>query len=87
MNTGKTLFAQHHGLPAMDYFHRGSSYRYGTAIFAGPDAFLRRAIPVHGLRPADLPGKPAQTSRPASRSHASKLYHMRLPSSRSGARR
>ena len=35
---------------AMDYFVD----RYGG------DAFLRRAISVHGLRPADLPGKPAR---------------------------
>ena len=40
-----------------------------------PDAFLRRAIPVHGLRPADLPGKPAHIETCLS-VHASKLYHM-----------
>ena len=33
--------------------------RYGERS-PGPDAFVRRAIPIHGLRPADLPGKPAR---------------------------
>ena len=47
-----------HGLPAMDYFH--ADRRPVWRRSPGPDAFLRRAIPVHGLRPADLPGKPAR---------------------------
>ena len=45
MNTGKTLFAQLHGLPAMDYFH--ADRRPVWRRSPGPDAFLRRAIPVH----------------------------------------
>ena len=42
----------------MDYFH--ADRRPVWRRSPGPDAFLRRAIPVHGLRPADLPGKPAR---------------------------
>ena len=50
----------------------------------GPNAFLRRAIPVHGLPPADLPG--GATSRPASRStHRNSITW--ASASRSGARR
>ena len=58
MNTGKTPVRSAHGLPAMDYFH--ADRRPVWRRSPGPDAFLRRAIPVHGLRPADLPGKPAR---------------------------
>ena len=54
MNTGKTLFAQ-----LMDFLP-WTTFTTGMAAIPGPDAFLRRAIPVHGLRPADLPGKPAR---------------------------
>ena len=42
----------------MDYFH--ADRRPVWRRSPGPDAFLRRAIAVHGLRPADLPGKPAR---------------------------
>ena len=73
-----------HGLPAMDYFH--ADRRPVWRRSPGPDAFLRRAIPVHGLRPADLPGKPEATSRPASRStHRNSITW--ASASRSGARR
>ena len=57
MNTGNPVRSAH-GLPAMDYFH--ADRRPVWRRSPGPDAFLRRAIPVHGLRPADLPGKPAR---------------------------
>ena len=56
MNTGKTLFAQ-----LMDFLPWTTFTRIVDRYWRrspGPDAFLRRAIPVHGLRPADLPGKP-----------------------------
>ena len=58
MNTGKTLFAQLMDFLPWTTFTRivdryGGDHRVRTA-------FLRRAIPVHGLRPADLPGKPAR---------------------------
>ena len=49
----------------MDYFH--ADRRPVWRRSPGPDAFLRRAIPVHGLRPADLPGKNLRDG-PASRS-------------------
>ena len=58
MNTGKTLFAQ-----LMDFLPWTTFTRDRRPVWRrspGPDAFLRRAIPVHGLRPADLPGKPAR---------------------------
>ena len=57
MNTGDPVRSAH-GLPAMDYFH--ADRRPVWRRSPGPDAFLRRAIPVHGLRPADLPRKPAR---------------------------
>ena len=53
MNTGKTLFAQ-----LMDFLPWTTFTRIVDAAITG--SFLRRAIPVHGLRPADLPGKPAR---------------------------
>ena len=65
MNTGKDPVRSAHGLPAMDYFHCGSST--GMAAITGSGRFPAPSIPVHGLRPADLPGKPCATSRPASR--------------------
>ena len=47
------------------------------AAFTGSGRFQqRRAIPVHGLRPADLPGKPARHRSTCLSVHASKLYHM-----------
>ena len=54
MNTGKTLFAQLMDFLPWTTFTRivdryGGDHRVRTP-------FLRRAIPVHGLRPADLPG-------------------------------
>ena len=83
MNTG-TLFAHAHGLPAMDYFH--ADRRPVWRRSPGPDAFLRRAIPVHGLRPARPTGKACATSRPASRStHRNSITW--ASASRSGARR
>ena len=58
MNTGKTLFAQLMDFLPWTTFTRivdryGGDHRVRTLS-------LRRAIPVHGLRPADLPGKPAR---------------------------
>ena len=73
MNTGKTLFAQLMDFLPWTTFTRivdryGGDHRVRTLS-------LRRAIPVHGLRPADLPGKPAR-HRDLPLGHASKLYHM-----------
>ena len=48
MNTGKTLFAQLMDFLPWTTFTRIVD-RYGGDR-PGPDAFLRRAIPVHGLR-------------------------------------
>ena len=58
MNTGKTLFAQLMDFLPWTTFTRivdryGGDHRVRTLSCAG-------AIPVHGLRPADLPGKPAR---------------------------
>ena len=57
----------------MDYFH--ADRRPVWRRSPGPDAFLRRAIPVHGLRPADLPESLRDIETCLS-VHASKLYHM-----------
>ena len=74
MNNRQDPVRSAHGLPAMDYFH--ADRRPVWRRSPGPDAFLRRAIPVHGLRPADLPGKPARHIETCLSVHASKLYHM-----------
>ena len=47
-----------HGLSAMDYLH--ADRRPVRQRSPGPDAFLCRAIPGHGLRPTDLPREPAR---------------------------
>ena len=57
----------------MDYFH--ADRRPVWRRSPGPDAFLRRAIPVHGLPPADLPESLRDIETCLS-VHASKLYHM-----------
>ena len=66
----------------MDYFH--ADRRPVWRRSPGPDAFLRRAIPVHGLRPADLPGKPAHIETCLS-VHGNSITW--ASASRSGARR
>ena len=68
----------------MDYFH--ADRRPVWRRSPGPDAFLRRAIPVHGLRPADLPGKPARhRDLPLGPRHRNSITW--ASGSRSGARR
>ena len=58
MNVGKTLVRAAHGLPAVDELSRASCN--ATAATRGAHADLRRAVPRHGLRPADLPREPAR---------------------------
>ena len=77
MNTGKTLFAQRSWTSCHGLLSRGSST--GMAAITGSGRFPAPSnTGRHGLRPADLPAKPAR-HRDLPLGPASKLYHMGIP--------
>ena len=78
MNTGKTLFAQ-----LMDFLPWTTFTRIATGMAAitGSGRFPAPSNTVHGLRPADLPGKPRDIETCLS------VHASRASASRSGARR
>ena len=58
MNAGKTLFSQ-----LMDCLPWSTFARIVDALSWRPlraNISVRRAVPGHGVRPTDLPGKPAR---------------------------